>query len=118
MWLLPLSAAISCGNSYHIASDDLGGNTVSGGKLKETGTTHWNSPNTEATNESIFTALPGGYRVNSAFYYIKEYGYWWTSTEGFPNNGKTETPGYDSGALNESFADKDDGLSVRCIKDL
>ena len=31
-----------------------------GGILKETGTTHWNFPNTGATDEIGFTALPGG----------------------------------------------------------
>jgi uncharacterized protein (TIGR02145 family) len=36
-----------------------------GGKMKEKGTIHWKSPNTGATNESGFTAIPGGYRYNN-----------------------------------------------------
>ena len=45
----------------------LGGNTTAGGKMKSTGTIEsdtglWYSPNTNATNSSGFTAIPGGYR--------------------------------------------------------
>ncbi|PWI46430.1 hypothetical protein CEE45_16860 [Candidatus Heimdallarchaeota archaeon B3_Heim] len=42
--------------------------TNEGGKMKETGTTHWPSPNTGATNESGFSALPGGYRNYTGFF--------------------------------------------------
>jgi len=57
---------------WHVASDAewqtlsifLGGDAIAGGKMKETGTTHWYSPNTGATNESGFSALPGGYRAS------------------------------------------------------
>ena len=80
---------------WHVPSDDewttlftvLGNNA--GGKMKETGTTHWLSPNTHATNRSGFTALPGGYC--SGFYgnfnHIGLYGNWWSSTQsdnGYP----------------------------------
>jgi hypothetical protein len=67
----------------------LGGDSVAGGKLKETGITHWKSPNLGATNESGFTALPGGCRFdNGAFegggVFIGDKhhgGSWWSSSE-------------------------------------
>ena len=59
-----------CPEGWHVPTDDewtiltdyLGGKSVAGGKLKETGTSHWLSPNTGATNETGFTGLPTGYR--------------------------------------------------------
>jgi len=72
-----------CPIGWHVPTDAewttlsifLGGDNVAGGKLKETGTTHWTTPNIEATNETDFTALPGGSRSNSgAFGYIGGYG--------------------------------------------
>jgi len=59
-----------CPDGWHLPSDAewdelktyLGGESEAGGKMKEIGTIHWNSPNTSATNESVFTALPGGRR--------------------------------------------------------
>ena len=61
-------------------STALGGNTVSGGKMKELGVSHWNSPNTGADNSSGFTALPGGgkYLSNGACADIGAIGYYWT----------------------------------------
>ena len=61
------------------------GYLIAGGRLKEAGTAHWNSPNTGATNETGFTALPGGDRtVTGTFGAIGDNGYWWMSTETLP----------------------------------
>jgi len=61
-WHLPTDA------EWNILTDFLGGLDVAGGKMKETGTVHWASPNTGATNESWFAALPGGYRNESGYF--------------------------------------------------
>jgi len=59
----------------------LGGNLVAGGKLKETGTLHWNVPNTGATDEVGFTALPGGFRnYMGSFFNIGNLSNWWTAS--------------------------------------
>jgi uncharacterized protein (TIGR02145 family) len=60
----------------------LGGESVAGGKMKSTGKSLWQSPNTAATNESGFTGLPGGYRITSGtFVKIGADGVWWSSSE-------------------------------------
>ncbi|MGC1390480.1 MAG: FISUMP domain-containing protein [Bacteroidales bacterium] len=79
-----------CPTSWHVPTDAewstlttyLGGESVAAGKLKETGTTHWTTPNTGATNESGFTALPSGYHDYDGTYDgIGCTGYWWSTTE-------------------------------------
>ena len=59
--LCPENWRVPSREDFQELSDYLGGGSVAGGKLKETGTEHWNSPNTGATNSSGFTALPTGY---------------------------------------------------------
>ena len=66
-----------CGNNINWLFPAASG---AGDKLKETGTTHWTSPNTGATNSSGFTALPGGYSFYSLFGAPGPYGFFWTST--------------------------------------
>jgi len=66
-----------CPAGWHVPTDAewdalanfLGGSNVAGGKMKATGTAHWNSPNTDATNSSGFTGLPGGYRYYYGYFY-------------------------------------------------
>jgi uncharacterized protein (TIGR02145 family) len=75
---------------WHVPSDyewttfmsSLGGEIVAGGKINETGSTHWKSPNTDATNSGGFTALPEDYRSHiGAFRFVGEIGQCWSSSE-------------------------------------
>lgn len=95
----------------------LGGSTVAGGKLKETGTTHWLSPNTDATNESSFSALGGGYMSDRIdFLLIRNGGVWASSSSNIP-----WSVTYLSGAVTNElpFSSLKEGYaySVRCVKD-
>jgi len=89
-----------------------------GGKLKETGTSHWHSPNTGATNSSGFTALPGGSRYfYGTFSNIGSYGVWWTSTSYSATSAWGPGVNYNHSYLLRTHADKVLGYSVRCICD-
>jgi uncharacterized protein (TIGR02145 family) len=88
---------------------------IAGSKLKEAGTAHWSSPNV-ATNETGFTALPGGTRYLGSF--SSGFGVWWTSTQysDLIAWDRDMLPG--DGAINRrGIASKKNGCSVRCIKD-
>jgi uncharacterized protein (TIGR02145 family) len=120
------TAKEACPAGWHLPTDSewselityLGGNNVAGGKLKETDTTHWNSPNTEATNESGFNALPGGFRdYDGTFLYLHDFGFWWSSTEQGIGNAWGYSLNYnDSKAIRFSNG-WPMGFSVRCVKD-
>jgi uncharacterized protein (TIGR02145 family) len=95
-----------------------GGESDAGGKLKETGTTHWNAPNTDATNVTGFRALPGGYRnVYGEYSDLGGYGGWWSSTEYSATNAWARTMYYDNTLLYRMYDNKQYGFSVRCVKD-
>jgi uncharacterized protein (TIGR02145 family) len=111
-WHLPTVAEWTTLSSY------LGGESVAGGKLKETGTTHWISPNTGATNESGFTALPGGYRDNFGTFSLFGYtGNWWSSTEYSASDANYRSLPYDFSNVRNSYYGKRGGFSVRCLHD-
>ena len=121
-------AKVACPTGWHLPTnsdwfvlrDFLGGEYGTGGKLKEAGTTHWISPNTGATNETGFSALPAGQRDGPGlFYHVGLYGHWWSSTY----SGSGRTPGRTISYNRDDFISphldfaKRDGNSVRCLKD-
>lgn len=132
------AALTACPSGWHLASDDewktlemsLGMSqseaddtgwrgTNEGGKLKETGTTHWFSPNTDATNSSSFTALPGGYRLtNGGFTHLGSVGRWWTSSVPPASDGSAwvRSLTYTHGQVTRTYYGKSYGRSVRCLK--
>lgn len=107
-------------------------NSYCGGKLKETGTDHWLSPNTGATNETGFTALPGGHSEETGIagtgdlwsYQINIIGTFWTATippeappENWPYGSHIELY-YNKGSLESRYyTDREFRCSVRCLKD-
>lgn len=99
----------------------LGGHDVAGGKMKEAGTTHWASPNTEATNESGFTALPGGFRLTGGGFQLVGLGAnWWASNLDFTlDTGHAYSCGlsFGNGTLGIGSNILQGGFSVRCIKE-
>ena len=122
----------ACPSGWHLPSDAewttlttyLGGESVAGGKMKETGnigaeTGLWNGSNFGATNVSGFSGRPGGFRLYSGgFAEIGNYGYWWSSTEGSSStNACRRYLCYTNGGVNRQIAANRQGFSVRCVRD-
>jgi uncharacterized protein (TIGR02145 family) len=104
---------------WTILTTFLGSESIAGGKLKEMGTGSWRSPNTGATNESGFTALPGGHRdVNGNFSAMGDDGFWWSASE-YGTTGKVwyRNMNYNYAGVLSVSNNKINGHSVRCIKD-
>jgi len=109
---LGMSQAEANGTGFH----DRG--TDEGGKLRETGTTHWASPNIGATNESGFTALPGGTRsFNGDFSNMGSSAKFWSSTEYYSHNAWYRLLYYDLSQVSRNYGNKHYGFSVRCVRD-
>jgi uncharacterized protein (TIGR02145 family) len=92
--------------------------TNEGGKLKEAGYQHWDSPNEGATNESGFTGLPGGLRhFVVSFEQMGIYAYFWSSTEVDSDGAWARDLRYDVSTIYRGSANKPHGISVRCVRD-
>jgi len=116
-----------CMEGWHVPSDEewtvltdyLGGESVAGGKMKEAGLDHWNSPNTGATNESGFSAFPAGYRGSDSGSYgnMATNGYFWSSSETSSYFAWYRTLSYDYSDVGRFNLYKHFGFSVRCLGD-
>lgn len=119
-----------CPDGWHVPSDlewaileeYLGGSNYAGMKLKEIGQSHWTSPNVGATNESGFTALPGGSRYwsfQNDFWNLKYYAVFWTSSlvSTDPQSAYYRYISTDAVDVGRNTWWKITGFSVRCIKD-
>jgi len=129
-WIASQSA---CPEGWHLPSDDdydelglfLGGAAIAGGKMKSTLTVpdphpRWESPNTGATNQSGFNALPGGYRhILFDFRNLGNRAVFRTSSlSSWAGSFNASNLNYDSSNLSISDPGNDpDGYSIRCIKD-
>lgn len=125
------AATNACPSGWHLPSDAewtqlttyLGGEGGAGARLKATGTVQegtglWNSPNTGASNQVGFTALPGGNRnAGDTFFDLGNAAYWWTATESSSTNAWRRAVYRDQWHVNRNGIAKEIGLSIRCVRD-
>lgn len=113
-----------CPGGWHVPSYDefitlqtyLGGDDETGGKMKETGHTHWKKYNSNSTNESGFTGLPGGdRRTDGEFMWLGQGGKWWSVRSNSKTSWELQTHGKQFISYRRN--DNRKGISVRCIKD-
>ena len=110
-WHIPTDA------EWTTLSNLLGGIAVAGGKMKTTGTTIWTS-NTNATNESGFSGLPGGYRFHvGMFDNVREGGIWWSATQYYSTHSWGRVLYDGNGNLGRGSYSNEYGFSVRCLRD-
>jgi len=127
-WYAATDTRNVCPTGWHVPTDAewttlttfLGGDSVAGGKLKETGTTHWSTPNKGATNETGFTALAAGnrwYWSDATFWGIGYAAMWWSSIGNSSDYAYFRSMSYDGNSVTRNLPQKDFGFSVRCLKD-
>ena len=114
-----------CPSAWHVPSDAewttlttfLGGESFAGSKMKSISTTYWNLSNVAPTNESGFSTLPGGYRVNDgSFNNINLNAFFWSATELDKNDAWHRYLNYNNNVFVNYF-NKSFGASVRCLRD-
>lgn len=119
--LCPAGWHVPTDNDWTILVDYAGGSDIAGINLKEAGISHWvyydYYQDTRATNETGFTALPGGFRnIQSTFYSLGSSGYWWSATESQTDRAWARSLYSSSPGIWRINDDIRSGFSVRCIK--
>lgn len=116
--ICPIGWHLPTGAEWTTLTTFLGGESVASGKMKVTGTMHWRSPNTGATNNSGFTALPGGSRSGGGWFnYITYDTDFWSSSQFNTTLAWAQALYYDHENVYQGVATKTIGYSARCLKD-
>lgn len=116
--LAPEGWHVATDAEWKTLTDFLSGENIAGGQLKEAGTAHWITPNTDATNLSFFTGLPGGSRDLGGSFDTKGYnGYFWTSTSVSTTDAYSRYLYFGNGFVYNYSYNKSLGYSVRCVID-
>ncbi|MCU4177899.1 fibrobacter succinogenes major paralogous domain-containing protein, partial [Carboxylicivirga sp. N1Y90] len=115
--IAPKGWRVATPDDWNILIDHLGGDAIAGGKLKEAGDLHWDSPN-EADNSSGFTAQPGGWRhINKNTEELSYFGIYWTSGQNSSTSAaRLQLFCWSTNAL-KGFNFMNNGYSIRCIKE-
>ena len=115
--LCPTDWHVPSDTEWTVLSDYLGGESVAGSKMKSTGTQYWLSLNTDATNESGFSGLPGGQVDTGGPYEFGNNGYWWSATEYTAGDAWGRVLYSSNGSIYKDGFNKWPGCSVRCLRD-
>jgi uncharacterized protein (TIGR02145 family) len=112
-WHVPTDA------DWTTLTDELGGESVAGGKMKSVGTFYWSSQSAGTDNSSGFSALPGGYRIkDGSFNNLRNSAVFWRATEDNANNAWSSRLEHNSNNVSKNSYEKQLGASIRCLKDL
>jgi uncharacterized protein (TIGR02145 family) len=121
--LCPVGWHVPTDSEWTVLTNYLGGESVSGGNMKTTGTLEaatglWYSPNADATNSSGFSGTPAGFRNNNGgFGYIGYLLHWWSSSAVGTDFALSRYLGYSGGNVLRVNSNVQAGFSVRCLRD-